>query len=99
MKASGWICNKCLLKKAEHTKYFAENFTVIHDNGIHGIIFRLKTVMSVLLVECLNRSRIIYQSDNHITVFRISLTLYKNRISTEDSGISGSVSGICSVSS
>ena len=57
--------------KAEYTEHSAKDLAVIYDDGIHGVVLRLETDMSLLLVECLDRSGIINQSYDNLAVMSL----------------------------
>ena len=59
----------------------------MNNDRIHRIIFRLQTIVSVFLIEGLDRRRIIYQSDDHIPVCGLILLLHEHDISVQYAGI------------
>lgn len=73
-----------LLENPEYTKYFSENFTFVYDDRIHGIIFRLETVVPVLFVVGLYGSRIVDECYDDISIFCGSLLLDQNLIAVKD---------------
>ena len=60
-----------LRKETKYSNYFSKNMNVflLDNNRIHGIVFRLKTNMTILVIKCFYRRRIINQSCNHLAVF------------------------------
>ena len=80
------------VKKTENTEYFTKNFKVaVYKDRIHGIIFRLKTIVSVFFIKCLNSGRIFHKSDNHIAVLCSGLLFDKHLIPIENTGIDHTV--------
>ena len=77
----------CLSVKAEYAEHGAKDLTVIYNDRIHGIILRLETDMSFLLVECLDRSGIIDQSYHDLSVVCCVLGMYENTVSVKNTGI------------
>ena len=73
----------CLSVKAEYAEHGAKDLTVIYNDRIHGIILRLETDMSLLLVECLDRSGIIDQSYHNLSVMCCVLGMYENTVSVK----------------
>lgn len=69
--------------KAEYTKHSAKDLAVIDDDGIHGVVLRLETDMSLLLVECLDRSGIINQSYDNLAVMCCVLSMYEDTIAVK----------------
>ena len=76
-----------LFVESEHAEHSAKDLAVIDDDGIHGVILRLETDMSLFLIEGLNCSGIIDQSNHNLTVMSSALRMYKDTISIEDTGI------------
>ena len=76
-----------LFVESEHAEHSAKDLAVIDDDGIHGVILRLETDMSLFLIEGLNCSGIIDQSNNNLAVMCSALRMYKDTISIEDTGI------------
>lgn len=76
-----------LICKAEYAEHGAKDLTVIYNDRIHGIILRLETDMSLLLVECLDRSGIIDQSYHNLSVVCCVLSMHEDTVSIEDTGI------------
>lgn len=50
-----------LRKETKYSNYFSKNMNVflLDNNRIHGIVFRLKTNMTILVIKCFYRRRII----------------------------------------
>ena len=71
-----------LRKETKYSNYFSKNMNVflLDNNRIHGIVFRLKTNMTILVIKCFYRRRIINQSCNHLAVFCGILLFDKNMI-------------------
>lgn len=73
--------------KAEYTEDSAKDLAVINDDGIHGVVLRLETDMSLLLVECLDRSGIINQSYDNLAVMCCVLSMYEDTVAVKNTGI------------
>ena len=73
--------------KAEYTEHSAKDLAVIDDDGIHGVVLRLETDMSLLLVECLDRSGIINQSYDNLAVMCCVLSMYEDTVAVKNTGI------------
>ena len=76
-----------LFVESEHAEHSAKDLAVIDDDGIHGVILRLEADMPLLLVEGLDRSGVIDQSNNNLAVMCSTLRMYKDTIPIEDTGI------------
>ena len=76
-----------LFVESEHTKHSAKDLAVIDDDGIHGVILRLETDMSLLLVEGLDRSGIIDQSYDDLAVMCCVLSMYEDTVAVKNTGI------------
>ena len=70
--------------KAEYTEHSAKDLAVIDDDGIHGVVLRLETDMSLLLVECLDRSGIINQSYDNLAVMCCVLSMYEDTVAVKN---------------
>ena len=76
-----------LLVETEYSEHRTENLTVIDNDRIHGIILRLETDMSLLLIESLDGSGIIDQGHNDFTVIRCVLDMNEDTVTVENTGI------------
>ena len=54
--------------EAEYAKYFSHDLTVINDDRIHGIIFRLKSNMTFFFIESLYGFGIVNQRNYNLTI-------------------------------
>ena len=72
---------------AEQSDDLAENLHVIYDNRLHGVILRLKAVMTVFLVKTLNRSRVVHQRNDDLSVFCGICLFHDDPVTVEDTGI------------
>ena len=59
-----------LLKKAKHTKYSSQNLTILYNNRIHSVIFRLQADMTVFFVKTLYGRLVTDKSNNDFAVLR-----------------------------
>ena len=73
--------------KAEYTEHSAKDLAVINDDGIHGVVLRLETDMSLLLIESLDGSGIIDQGHNDLSVIRRVLDMNEDTVTVENTGI------------
>ena len=71
----------------EDTKHLSEDLAVVYDNRLHGIVFRLPTDMSVLIIECFNSGGIVNQRHNSVSVGGCLTTIYKNLVSAKNADI------------
>ena len=76
-----------LFVESEHAEHSAKDLAVIDDDGIHGVILRLETDMSLLLVEGLDRSGIIDQSYDNLAVMCCVLGMYEDSVAVKNTGI------------
>ena len=76
-----------LLKKAKHTKYSSQNLTILYNNRIHSVIFRLQADMTVFFVKSFYSSRVINQCHNHFSVLCRIAGMYKYPVTIENTGI------------
>ena len=76
-----------LLVETEYSEHRTENLTVIDNDGIHGVVLRLETDMSLLLIESLDGSGIIDQSYHDLTVIRCVLDMNEDTVTVENTGI------------
>ena len=76
-----------LFVESEHAEHSAKDLAVIDDDGIHGVILRLETDMSLLLVEGLDRSGIIDQSYDNLAVMCCVLSMYEDTVAVKNTGI------------
>ena len=73
--------------KAEYTEHGAKDLTVIYNDRIHGVVLRLETDMSLLLIESLDGGGIIDQGHNDLTVIRCVLDMNEDTVTVENTGI------------
>ena len=71
----------------ENTEHTPKDDTVINNNRFHFVILGLKTDMAFLLVKAFDRSRVIDQSYDNLTVLRSSAAVHKNIIPVHNTGI------------
>ena len=76
-----------LFVESEHAEHSAKDLAVIDDDGIHGVILRLETDMSRLLVEGLDRSGIIDQSYDNLAVMCCVLGMDEDTVAVKNTGI------------
>ena len=76
-----------LLVETEYSEHRTENLTVIDNDGIHGVVLRLETDMSLLLIESLDGSGIIDQGHNDLSVIRRVLDMNEDTVTVENTGI------------
>ena len=76
-----------LLVETEYSEHRAENLAVIDNNGIHGVVLRLETDMSLLLIESLDSSGIIDQGNNDLTIIRRVLDMNEDTVTVENTCI------------
>ena len=78
---------KRLMVDTEHTEHLTKNLTIRHDNRLHGVILRLKAVMTVFLVKTLYRGLVAHQSHHNIAVDRRGRFMDNHHILVENTGI------------
>ena len=83
--------NGLLPIEAEQTDHNSEDRTVFNNDRIHGIVLRLETEMTVLLVEGLDRSGIVDKSYNNIAVRSVLLLAHENAVTVKDTGVDHAV--------
>ena len=76
-----------LFVESEHAEHSAKDLAVIDDDGIHSVVLRLETDMSLLLVEGLDRSGIIDQSYDDLAVMCCVLGMYEDTVAVKNTGI------------
>ena len=76
-----------LFVESEHAEHSAKDLAVIDDDGIHGVILRLETDMSLFLIEGLNCSGIIDQSYDNLAVMCCVLGMYEDTVAVKNTGI------------
>ena len=76
-----------LFVESEHAEHSAKDLAVIDDDGIHGVILRLETDMSLFLIEGLNCSGIIDQSNNNLAVMCCVLGMHEDTVAVKNTGI------------
>ena len=76
-----------LFVESEHAEHSAKDLAIIHNDGIHSVILRLETDMSLLLIEGLDRSGIIDQSYHNLSVMCCVLSVYEDTVAVKNTGI------------
>ena len=62
------------MKNSKNPKHPSKNLTIINNDRIHGVIFRLKADMAVLLIIGLNGSGIVNKRYYHVSIGGIKAT-------------------------
>ena len=80
-----------MFEQPEDAEHLSKDLTVVYDNRIHGVIFRLQSDMSVLFIEGFNGSGIINQRYHGVPVGSRLAAIYKNLVPAENADINHGV--------
>ena len=75
------------MEDPHHSEHTSDYLTVVYDDRIHRIVFRLQTDVILFFIETFYCSRVIDQRNHDLSVIGFLTTLYTNLVTIQNSGI------------
>jgi hypothetical protein len=87
LEEQNYILSAGLPEEAEYPVNLSEDLAVVYNDGLHGVVFRLKADVTVLFVEGFYGCRVIDEGHYHVAVFRCAAGVDKHSVPVQDTGI------------